>query len=258
MYWIHGLLHPTLSKNGLLEPFSFLYKSNSSSYLSSAIESMAGYSGRIFALNIRYKRVEPDFRSMGAYFFQNDLENITIEPTLKFSKEKYALSASFGMQHDNLNNKLANTTKRTIGSLNLNGVPSQRYNFNINYANYDLGQSSGATPVDSLYEISQTTQNLSVNQNLNFMGKTFVHYFIVSYNLQKLKEIIESNSFTSNILIGSYMVNYIPANLNITIGYSYTTFNLSSTKTSYLGPNFSISKSFHEEYAGSILIRKSV
>ena len=46
------------------------------------------------------------------------------------------------------------------------------------------------------------------------------------------------------MLIGSYMVSYIPANLNITIGYSYTTFNLSLTKTSYMGPNFSISKSF--------------
>ena len=98
---------PDSSKNGLLEPFSFLYKSNSSSYLSSALESMVGYSGRIITLNIRYKRVEPDFRSMGAYFFQNDLENITIEPIVKFNKEKYSLSASLGLQHDNLNNKLA-------------------------------------------------------------------------------------------------------------------------------------------------------
>lgn len=236
------------SKNGLLEPFSFLYKTNSTSYLSSAIESMAGYTGGIFALNIRYKRVEPNFRSMGAYFFQSDLENLTIEPSLKFNKEKYALGASVGLQHDNLDNKLANTTRRTIGSLNLNGAPSQRYNFNVNYANYDLGQSAGATPVDSLYEISQTTHNLSVNQNLNFMGKTFVHYFLVSYNLQKLKDknkkTVDPNSFTSNMLIGSYIVNYIPANLNITIGYSYTIFTLSSNETSYAGPNFSISKSF--------------
>lgn len=239
---------PDTSGKGFLEPFSFLYKSNSSSYLSSALDSKFGYSGQIFTLNIRYKRVEPDFRSMGAYFFQNDLENITIEPMLKFNKEKYTLSASLGLQHDNLNNKLPNTTKRTIGSLNLNGTPSQRYNFNINYSNYDLGQSAGATPVDSLYELSQTTQNLSVNQNLNFMGETFVHYFIVSYNFQKLNDknrlLYQSNSFTTNILIASYMVSYMPVNLNITIGYSYTTFDLSSAETSYMGPNLSISKSF--------------
>ncbi len=239
---------PDTSKRGLLRPFSFLYNSNSSSYVSSALESMLGYTGSVFGLNLRFKRVEPDFRSMGAYFFQSDLQNITIEPSVKFAQDKYALTASLGLQRDNLNHKLPNTTRRSIGSVILTGTPSQRYNFNISYANYNLGQSAGATPIDSLYEISQTTHNLSVNQSLNFIGKTFTHFFILSYNLQKLqdknKNTINRNSYTSNMIIGSYMINYVPAGLNLTLGYTYSTFVLTSSETNFMGPNMSLSKSF--------------
>jgi hypothetical protein len=234
------------SSHGLMDIFSGFYNANATTYTSNAIESTLGYSGNQVSMVVRFKQIDPGYRSMGAYFFQNDIRNLTFEPAWHSGNQKYSLSGSVGFQRDNLNDALTNTTHRTIGSVSFTANPSQVWNMNATYSNYDMGQSKGTTPVDSLYEISQTTQNLAINQNLNFTGTSLIHLFMLSYNFQKLKDKNDNtaglNSYHSTTLLANYMVTVLNAGLTMGLGYNYTLFSLQNSENRIKGPSVSLSK----------------
>ena len=238
--------NPDSSSHKLLDVFSGFYKTNATTSTSSAIESSLGYGGMNFSLNLHYKRIAPGYRSMGAYFFQNDLQNITIEPSVRMGQQKYSLGGSLGFQRDNLNNDLPATTHRTIGSLTFNATPSQVYNINVTYSNYDMGQSAGQTAVDSLYQISQTTQNLAVSQNVNISGKSLIQNIMLTYNLQKLKDKNDNtanlNSYNSTTLMANYMLFFVNAGLNLSLSFNYTLYNLQNSKNKIIGPGVVLTK----------------
>ena len=237
---------PDSSSHKLLNIFSGFYTTNATTGTSNAVESSLGYGGMNFSLNLHYKRIDPGYRSMGAYFFQNDLQNITIEPSVRLGQQKYSIGGSLGFQRDNLNNDLPATTHRTIGSVSLNATPSQIYNLNITYSNYDLGQSAGQTSVDSLYEISQTTQNLAISQNVNISGKSLTQNIMLTYSFQKLKDKNDNtanlNSYNSSTLMANYMLFFMNAGLSLNLSFNYTLYNLQNSKNKITGPGIVLTK----------------
>ena len=82
------------------------------------------------------KRIDPGFTSNGAYFFQNDVQNITIEPRFSLLEKKLELSASFGMQKDNLDEEKLLQTNRTIGSASVR-FSDGPFQADAGFSNYD-------------------------------------------------------------------------------------------------------------------------
>jgi hypothetical protein len=100
----------------MAKAFPFLMKSHLSTTSSNAIQTSIGYQSDIFKLLLKYQRIDPNFKSMGAYYFLTDVSNITVEPTVKIMKNKLTLGGSFGTQFDNLNHQKNLRTNRTITS----------------------------------------------------------------------------------------------------------------------------------------------
>jgi hypothetical protein len=228
-------------------PFSGLISNNISTTQSNAIESYLGYSEKIFFIKLRFKQIDPGFRSLGAYYMQNNLRNITIEPTVKFSKNKYLIGSSLGFQRDNLKNTLAQQTNRTIWSLRFSGKPVKWYNLDVQYSNFDIDQQKGNYELDSLYEISQTTRSYTVTQNINLAGKVFMQNFLITLNNQKLTDKNSNteniNSYNSNMFMGSYMLSYIPLRMNLNFTYSFSHFELALMDAKIYGPVIAYSAS---------------
>ena len=59
---------PDSTNHALMDLFSGIYTGNATTYTSNALESSFGYSGKKVSLNIRFKQIDPGYRSMGAYF----------------------------------------------------------------------------------------------------------------------------------------------------------------------------------------------
>ena len=53
-----------------------------------------------------YERIDPNYKTLGAYFFNNDLENITVNASQTIFDNKLNLSVNAGLQQDNLDNEL--------------------------------------------------------------------------------------------------------------------------------------------------------
>ncbi|MDF1572012.1 MAG: hypothetical protein P1P82_10380 [Bacteroidales bacterium] len=228
--------------------FSGIMKTNISSRRSNALDTYFGYSQDWFGLKLRLKQIDPGYRSMGTWYMQNDYRNLTIEPRLQFHENKYVLSSSLGLQRDNLKNPESPRMNRTIGSISLSANPVQWYKADLLYSNYDLNQINESYGIDSLLSLSQTTQSLGVNQNISLAGENFTQNLFVSLNRQLLRDknptIAEFTNYTSNILLASYMVNYLPRQMSLTLSYNHTSFNLSTLETRVSGPVVAYSASF--------------
>ncbi len=137
--WAYSLLSENNQlnlKNEALPIFLQFKSSNSSTALYKAIKTGFSYAIGSGALQFNYQRVDPFYRTLGAYYFTNDLENISGGFTLPFLKGKINLTANLGVQHDNIDQTKLSTMNRMVGNANIQMQIHKKVNMNFNYSNF--------------------------------------------------------------------------------------------------------------------------
>ncbi|MCR6637495.1 MAG: hypothetical protein NVV82_00440 [Sporocytophaga sp.] len=89
-----------------------LYKNRTSSSYSNALKANINYRGNGFGFGLGYERIDPNYQTMGAYYFNNDLENYTINATKRLFRGKMNIAGNFGLQRNNVNNEKMSTMKK--------------------------------------------------------------------------------------------------------------------------------------------------
>lgn len=117
---------------------NFLVNDKISSNYYFAGETRLGYQDRKWGAQLTYKRIDPGYQSMGAYFFQNDIQEISLANNFKLDSGRLSINTSIGFQQDNLKKQKTSTSKRFIANANINYVPSQKFGINFNYSNYGI------------------------------------------------------------------------------------------------------------------------
>jgi hypothetical protein len=224
-----------------------LIKTNSSTVISNVIDGNLQAGSEKYKLSLHYKRIGPDYQSMGAYYFQNNIQNITIEPAMKIYDNKVSLSGSLGFQTDNLDNSADFRTNRTIGSAHATWQPSQKLQTDVMYSNYDMGQRNGVAALDTLNKISQTTSNIVINQSLFLTSESMSNSFIVSFNHQKLNDrnsnTAQNTEYSTDVLFTSWYMTLLKSGLSTGLSFNYSTYDMAAVNTQYFGPSLSVSKS---------------
>lgn len=87
-------------------------------------------------LGLRYERIDPDYRTLGAYYFVNDMENITLNGTLNMLSNRLTLTTSVGKQRDNLNRHKVLNSNQWVGSVNVAFKPTKKIDMSLNYSNF--------------------------------------------------------------------------------------------------------------------------
>jgi len=268
-YSLSGLTRNVTSPQDLNTPpknqIPLLFQPNATSQFFSAFKSSIGYGIKTFAINLNYERIEPDYKTLGAYFFNNDLENITLAPSISVLKGKLNLSLNTGLQRDNLDNSKLNTTKRWVGSFNANYAPNQHWNVMGSYSNFSTftKQRPQEDPfykntLDTL-NFYQLSQNAMFSASYNF-GKTktrqnilvTANYLVTGQNQGAIQDPGLFGT-TSQIKLPSRVVNGNISH-NISVVKTKTAFSIAlncnysemiNTFTMYYGPNLNISQAFY-------------
>ncbi|HYM21152.1 MAG TPA: hypothetical protein VEW28_09140 [Candidatus Kapabacteria bacterium] len=163
-----------------------------------------------FGMRVGYERIEPDFTSLGAYYFTTDIENYTIAPSFDAFQNKLRVSGSVGIQNDNvLGTKLAKT-QRIIGSGNISINPTQVFGLDMNYANYSTQQGTNpkSTLINDSTRVSSVAQSASITPRFLFISSTTTQSVIVSGSYQ---DYTDQNIFTqqyANSKTTSGTINY--------------------------------------------------
>jgi hypothetical protein len=138
--------------------------SNMSSAKYQAFKANLDYVGETTRAGIGYERIDPGYRTLGAYYFANDLENITLNGYQSFWENKMSVSLSVGYEHDDLEKSKASTSSRVVGSANVTFTPSDRINTNLSYTNFQT-----YTNVRSNFELINQENTLDRLDTLNFV-----------------------------------------------------------------------------------------
>lgn len=247
--------------SGLL---SFILDENISTNYYNAINASFSYPAGNGVLGIGYERVDPDYTTFGAYFFNNDLENITINASQNVFNNKVNISINAGLQQDNLDNAKSSDLQRIVSAVNLNYTASERLGINASYSNFQsftniqdqfdfINQVGDFDNIDTL-NYRQISQNANLGVNY-ITKKTERKQQNVNLNLvfqnsdnQQGGETIEGgkNSFYNGA--ASYTWGYPKKALNISFAAnaSYNTVgDIDNNLT--LGPTIAISKQFFDK-----------
>ncbi len=234
----------------LLNLNKFLVINQSSEYYM-AIRSLLKFKSKSWSLKLGYKRIDPKYRSMGAYFFNNDVENLTLSPSFTLFKRKLAVSGSIGLQRDNIKGSKQATSLRTIGNVNLSINPSYKFGLDINYGNFGISQSAGRSPLNDTIKISQTTHNLTVMPRLMFMNAKKSHMIFLVYSMAMF---YDQNKFTSALTYFeshtgqlNYTLGLIESKWSFTFGLSYASFRTCLSDNTGTGGTFGLSKLFFND-----------
>jgi hypothetical protein len=235
----------------------FVYRQSTSAY--SAFKTSANYNATGYTIGFAYERVDPGYQTSGAYYFNNNLENIALNTTTQLLKGKMNILFNFGVQRDNLDKSNISSMKKIVSALNLSYSPSPKYNITASYSNFSaytnirsnfekINQSLPVVNIDTL-NFTQITQSTNLNTfvllgdqdnkdlkqslNLNF-----------SYQVAAQKQgVADGNNkngfFNANF---SYIWNKIPQNLTVTFCMNASKNNSELGNSLTIGPTLLLSK----------------
>jgi hypothetical protein len=117
---------------------------------------------------LRYKRVDPDYRSLGAVFLTNDVEELSANTSLSALHNRMSLGLAGGVQRNNLDHIQVLTSRRWISSVNVAYNASSHLNLSVNYSNFSSNTMAMRDAFNDSIRFYQLTQNGTGSINYTF------------------------------------------------------------------------------------------
>lgn len=204
------------------------------------------YTSDDFSTRLGYERIEPEYESLGAYYFTTDVERFTLEPSFNLFEQKLRVAGSVGLERDNLLDTKLAQTNRVIGSANVGWDPSQTFGVDASYLNYSTGQVAGREPVNDTIAVRSVSQSASLAPRLLFTGEKTNHFVTVVGSVQDYTDqnaftgdLSDSRSLTGNLIYNLAFVE-TPLSTGASLLYSETTTGDIVTRTQGLTLNGSV------------------
>lgn len=250
----------TRPQKGLL---SFLLNENITTNYYNALNASFNYPAGNGTLGVGYERIDPDYKTLGAYFFNNDLENITVNASQTIFNNKVNLNVNAGVQQDNLNKAKTSEQQRIVSSFNANYTPSERLGINASYSNFQ-SFTNIRDQFDFINQVNQfdnvdTLNYRQVNQNANLglnyvVKKTESRQHSANLNLIYQNSSNEQegtpleggiNSFYNGI--AAYTMGYPEMAMNISLAGNVSYNTVATDNNLTIGPTLAISKQFFDQ-----------
>lgn len=209
-----------------------------------------GYTGNTYAIQLKYERVAPEYQTLGAYYFNSDLENYTIMPSFRLFAGKVNFSGNLGLQRDNLDGQKTATSKRFVGNMNVNIIPNEQWNLAGTYSNFS-SYTNVRPQADPFYQNTFDTLNFyQVNQTFNSMvgynfgNRQYRHMLMLNASFQRAND--QASETGRKSLSDFYSGNFTwttsitEKNINISSGFSYNKNTAAGTNSVFMGPTFSL------------------
>lgn len=196
-------------ESGWNQNAGFLLKQRLSTALTGAGRVALSYSHPIFGLQLEYRQVAPDYRSMGIFFVQSDIEQYLVSPSIGLFRQRVRLSGSIGLQSDNIQRNRAATTQTLISSAMLSLSPGGgAYGIDLAYSNFGINQRPGLQRLSDTIRLAQNNHSVNLTQRLSSRGGKFNRNWFLIAGYQELQDL---NRFTAEASQNK--------NLNLSLSY---------------------------------------
>ena len=220
------------------------------------------------SVGVRYEKVDPDYKTLGAYYFVNDMENITLNSSLNLFKGNVSIATSIGRQHDNLNQQKPKQSNQWVGSANVNAKVTSKLSLSGSYSNFTMFTNKLINPFDrinnpQLYEHPQDSINYrQVSQNTNANIAYAINEkqnITLSYSfndvVNKQNDIVRRGGISRFHNAGAaYMVQFPESKLSLSPSFNYSYSIVAREKTEVMGPSLTVGKTFFEDKLNTTLL----
>ena len=227
-----------------------LIKANITTQVYSAFETQLNYNIKNFGIGAKYRKVAPDYKSMGAYFFQTDFEQYLGNLKFGLSKNKIQFAGSAGVQKDNLANKKLATTARNIYTGNLSLNPNTKFGVDFSFSNFGTSQKAGKRTLSDTAVINQINNSFTVSPRYTIVSENKVTTWQAIIGRQSLND---KNRFTENytevqMVFANLMwlKTILKTNININAGLNYNESKNIGGAIGLIGVLGGVSKSWKE------------
>lgn len=225
-----------------------------------AISGFVNYNGKTFTTGIDYSRVDADYQTLGAYFFNNDLQTLSLKGATQLMEGKLSINGNVGVQEDNVDKQKLKTLRRVVGAANINLVPSEKINIFANFSNfsnYSNLQSSfdyltQATPYNYLDTLTyrQINQNIQagmtwqlpvkLEDNASSLG---INAVLQNGSEEQGSEINTNDLYNVNV---SHNLDLAKKKFNVSTAFYWSKATFANQPNTQWGPSLALSKAFAE------------
>ncbi|WAC13136.1 hypothetical protein [Dyadobacter pollutisoli] len=240
-------------KNPLFRLVGKLITPRLSTQLTQATQAALGYQGKWGSVKFQYKRIDPNFQTMGAYYFQSDIQSYTGNVALNLLKGKARLAGSYGRQFDNLAQNKNARTGRSVGSMMVSLNPDPTLGFDISLSNYGLSQRAGLRPLIDTLRIAQNNLSATANLRYSIFDKDYSHIFTLTGSHQQLSDLnantaVQTENNSQNANLGYFLqANQSGFGANLLLSYTQTSLPTVTTthdKLKFYGPTLGSNYAF--------------
>ncbi|MEQ5791169.1 hypothetical protein J4E06_08915 [Muricauda sp. NFXS6] len=215
-------------------------------------------------VGVAYERIAPGYQTLGAYFFNNDFENITLNTSTVLFDTKLSLAFNIGYQRDDLKNQKERSMNRTVGSLNATYNASELLTITGSYSNFTTFTNAKVNQfevinddnlLDDQYDVldyKQLSQNANINVNYilskkeNLQQNLNVNYALADVSNAEDGVVRLGNASTFHNGNVSYTLGLPNRNINITTALNGTTNTIGAENSSTWGPTLNVNNKFLE------------
>lgn len=126
------------------------------------------------SFGVQYKYIEPGFETLGAYYTNNDVEQISLMNTTRLWDGKLNTNINIGLERDNLENDNMMSNQRWAGSFNISALPSEKLSLNASYSSFqsfsNMRSNFDYINTNEPVELIDTLNYRQVNQSVNVAG----------------------------------------------------------------------------------------
>ena len=204
-----------------------------------------------FGFGGEYKRVDPFYKSLGTFYFQEDYENMLIKVNFRLLKNKLRFTGRGGLQRNNLNNLRSVTNTRQIFNTSLSFTPSKNFQLTGRYSNFQTERSPGLVAVNDTLRYARATALYGITPRFSFGSDDRRSSITLSANYQNLEDILQDEdtgngieNYNGNL---SYSLNMKPSQSNFTISLLANQNLIKDNERQRLGANLRFSKKLFDK-----------
>ncbi len=183
-------------------------------------EAALKYQKRSFGFDLRYKRVDTDFKSMGAYFLQHDVENILFGLNFQAIQTRLRFNGSYGWQRNNVSQLRSSDTSRKIGRLSVQYSLTPRVHLHLNFHNFITELQRRREILDDTLALNQGTQHLNAGGRWSSQPGILLHsiFFEVFFRSLKDRNTEGLDLYRSKGVNASYRMQFTKSQSNVEAG----------------------------------------
>lgn len=225
-----------------------------------ALKADVSYSFVGNTLGVGYERIDPGYATLGAYYFNNDYENLTLNYSRSFFDSKLSLALSGGLQRDDLMGQKQEHNKRFVGSAQVGFTPSEALSASVSLSSFQSYRNlkssfdyiNARTPYDNLDTLQFTQLSHSLDADISWRLKqseaqTQTLSATLSYQeaADRQGRYIQPGQLTRFMNLGtSYSLDLSALDLTLTGGFNVSNNYADRKAMLTLGPSLSLAKRF--------------